>query len=88
MVRSASIDPLAFHNFKTCQDSSICKCDNQKADKSGERLSEQKVYANPFEWTQCFWTGMGVYVALNCDAISSHEHLFLKEDMKVGATST
>ena len=76
MARSASIDPLAFHNFKTGQDSFICKYDDQKADKSGERLSEKNIYANPFEWTQCFWTGMGVYVALNCGAMSSHERLF------------
>jgi len=88
MARSASIDPLAFHNFETGQDSFICKYDDQKADKSGERLSEKNIYANPFEWTQCFWTGMGVYVALNCGAMSSHERLFLKKGPKEGAAST
>jgi len=31
---------------------------------------------------------MGVYVALNCDAMSSHERLFLKEGVKEGAAST
>jgi len=31
MARSAAIDPLAFHNFKTGQDSFICKYDDQKA---------------------------------------------------------
>ena len=88
MARSASIDPLAFHNFKIGQDSTICKYDDQKADKTGERLSEKNIYANPFEWTQCFWTGMGIYVALNCDALASHERLFLKEGVKEGAAST
>jgi len=88
MARCASIDPLAFHNFKTGQDSIICKCDDQKADKTGERLSEKNIYSNPFEWTQCFWTGMGIYAALNCAALSSHERLFLKPDVKEGAAST
>jgi len=88
MARSASIDPLAFHNFKIGQDSTICKHDDQKADKTGERLSEKNICVNPFEWTQCFWTGMGICVALNCDALASHEQLFLKEGVKEGAAST
>ena len=76
MARCASIDPLAFHNFKTGQDSIICKYDDQKADKTGERLSEKNIYSNPFEWTQCFWTGMGICAALNSEALSSHERFF------------
>ena len=87
MARCASIDPLAFHNFKLGQDSIICKYDDSKADKTGEKLSEKNIYANPFEWTQCFWTGMGIYVALECDTLGSHERLFLKEGIKEGAAS-
>lgn len=87
MARCASIDPLGFHNFKLGQDSVICKYDDQKADKSGDKLSEKNIYANPFDWTQCFWTGMGVYVAINSDTLGSHERLFLKEGVKEGTAS-
>jgi hypothetical protein len=53
MARCASIDPLGFHNFRVSGQGSLgCKYDDQKADKSGERLSEKNIYANPFEWTQ------------------------------------
>jgi len=31
---------------------------------------------------------MGVYVAFNCDAMSSHERIFLKKGVKEGAAST
>ena len=31
---------------------------------------------------------MGIHTVLNCDAMSSHECLFLKEDMKEGTAST
>lgn len=88
MARCGNIDPLGFHNFKVGQDSIICKYDDQKADKAGDRLSEKNIYANPFEWTQCFWTGLGVYVALNCDSLGAHERLFLDEGVKEGSASS
>jgi len=88
MARSVLIDQLVFYIFKIDQDSTICKYDDQKADKTGERLSEKNIYANPHEWTQCFWTRMGIYVALNCGALASNEWLFLKEGVKEGAAST
>ena len=87
MARCASIDPLAFHNFKLGQDSIICKYDDQKADKTGEKLSEKNIYANPHDWTMCFWTGLRIYVAINCDALASHERLFLRENVKEGSAS-
>ena len=35
----------------------------------------------------CFWTGMGVHIAINCDTLASHERLFLRESVKEGAAS-
>jgi len=49
MAWSASIDPLDFHNFETSQDIIACKCNGQKADKTGERLSEDISCPNPPE---------------------------------------
>ncbi|CAB9498884.1 unknown protein (Partial), partial [Seminavis robusta] len=87
MARCASIDPLRFHNFKVGQDSIIGKYDDQKADKAGEKLSEKNIYANPFNWKQCFWTGYGIYVALNADRLASDERLFLSQSAKEGSAS-
>ena len=89
MARCASIDPLGFHNFRvSAQDSLGCKYDDQKADKSGERLSEKNIYANPFEWTQCWWTGLGIYAALNVRQLAAHERLFLAPGVEEGAASS
>jgi len=41
MARCSNIDPLGFHNFKLGNDSIICKYDDSKADKEGEKLSEK-----------------------------------------------
>jgi hypothetical protein len=89
MARCASIDPLGFHNFRvSAQDSLGCKYDDQKADKSVESLSEKNIYANPFEWTQCLWTGLGIYAALNVRQLAAHERLFLAPGVEEGAASS
>lgn len=61
MARSASIDCLAFHNFRLGTDSIIIKYDDSKADKAGEKLSEKNVYANPLDWIQCPWLALGKF---------------------------
>ena len=88
MARSASVDPLGFHNFSLGTDSIIGKYDDSKADKSGERLSEKNIYANPFEWKMCFWTGLGVWCSLNSQRLSKSERLFLQTDVKEGTAAT
>jgi hypothetical protein len=88
MARSASIDPLAFHHFALGVDSIIGKYDDSKADKIGERLSEKNIYANPFNWKMCWWTGMGVYCSVFAEALGKHERLFLRPNVKDGAAAT
>ena len=89
MARSASIDPLAFHNFTLGTDSIIGKYDDSKADKTGDRLSEKNLYANPEDWRKCFWTGLGVYVALHHqDRLAKNERLFLSPGTKEGTAAT
>lgn len=89
MARCASIDPLGFNNFKLGCDSIICKYDDSKTKKDGEKLSEKNIYANPTAYEQCFWTGMGVYSALNADKISSNAgKLFLTDGAKEGSAAS
>jgi hypothetical protein len=87
MARSASIDPLAFHHFKLGVDSIIGKYDDSKADKIGERLSEKNIYANPFNWHMCWWTGMAVYCSIFAVDLEQHERLFLRPGVKDGAAA-
>jgi hypothetical protein len=68
--------PLGFHNFSLGADSLICKYDNSKVDKGGEKLSEKNTYANPENHLLCFWTGLGIWCALNVDNLSGSEKLF------------
>ena len=89
VARSASIDPLGLSNFKVGPDSLIGKYDNSKADRAGERLSEKNIFANPYDWTQCFWTGLGVWLALRVDEMkNTHEKLFLNAGNKLGSAAT
>jgi hypothetical protein len=44
MARCASIDLLGFHYFSLGADSLICKYDDSKADKDGEKLSEKNMF--------------------------------------------
>ena len=88
MARSASVDPLAFHNFSLGADSIICKYDDAKADKAGERLSEKNIYANSIDWRQCFWTGFGIWASLRGEKWIGNERLFLSKGSKEGSAST
>jgi len=65
MARSASIDVSAFYNFKTSQNSTVCKHNDQKADKTGKRLSEKSIYANPFDLNQLSVLGQDWESTLN-----------------------
>ena len=67
MSRCASINPLGFHNFSNSEDSIVCKHDDSKADKEGDKLSEKNVFANPFNFMVCFWTGVGILCALSAE---------------------
>jgi hypothetical protein len=87
MARSASVDCLAFHNFSVGTDSIVIKYDETKADKTGEKLSEKNVYANPLEWTMCTWLALGVYCFVCQVNLEQDERLFLKKGTKEGAGS-
>ena len=88
MARCASVDPLGFHNFSLGQDSLIVKYDDSKADKDGERLSEKNIYANTDHYYLCFWTGLGIWCALNTENLSAHEKLFLAPNAKEKSAGT
>jgi hypothetical protein len=87
MARSASIDPLGFHNLKLGNDSIRLKYDDSKADKAGERLSEKNIYANPKDWRLCWWTGFGIWCCLRTNKFKEKERLFLDKDVKEGTAS-
>lgn len=82
MARAANIDPLCFHNFSLGTDTIVCKYDDSKADKDGEKLSEKNIYANPFDMKMCFWTAMGVYCCLNSERLATSEKLFVTTKAK------
>jgi hypothetical protein len=87
MARCASIDSLGFHNFSLGADSLICKYDDSKADKEGEKLSEKNTYANPENYLLCFWTGMGIHCALNVENLGRSEKLFLSPTAQEGSAA-
>jgi hypothetical protein len=90
MGRSASIDPLHTRNFKLGVDSIVGKYDDSKADKTAQRLSEKNIYANPFDYTMCFWTGFGIWIALRGEEKmkGGNNRLFLNPGVKEGSAAT
>jgi hypothetical protein len=87
MGRSASIDPLALHNFRLALDSIIGKYDDSKSDKAGEFLNDKNIYANEQDWTKCWWTGLAIWAAVNTERLSVTERLFLSKNSKYGSAS-
>jgi hypothetical protein len=78
MGRSASIDPLGFHNFRTATDSIKCTYDNSKADQSGEKVSPKNLYANPLDPSICVFSAMGAYISLHRETYADgDDSLFL-----------
>ena len=88
MARGISIAPLGFHNFTLGQDSIICKYDDSKVDKEGDKLSEKNIYANPFDWKQCWWTALGLYCLLNAEQLKDSEQLFVAKNKTSKSAST
>lgn len=87
MARAISIDDIGFHNFTLGLDSLRCKYDDSKADKEGEKLSEKNMYANPYDYRQCVWTGLGVYFSINSDSLCENEKFFLRANVQPGTAS-
>ena len=88
MARSASIDPLHFGNFSLGVDSIVVKYDDSKADKNAERLSEKNIFANPYDWRLCFWTGLCIWISLRGEEkLKGNSKLFLTKGVKDGTAS-
>lgn len=89
MARGANIAPLKLENIQLGPDSLIIKYDDSKADQAGERTYPKNIYACTFDWTTCFWTALGVWLALRvAEMKDGNQKLFLKGDAKPGAASS
>ena len=91
MARSANIDDLGLHNLSIANDSIIGKYDTAKMQTNGEKLSEKNVYANPGKgrWTECFWTGLGIWCCLNQVRLDGgNDLLFLDKGVKRGSAAS
>jgi hypothetical protein len=78
MARSASIDPLGFHNFSKGVDSILIKYDDSKADNAGEKVSPKNLFANPFNPIICPFTALGCYLCVNRETFSVNDKIFQK----------
>ena len=67
MTWDINIAQLLFHNFTWGQDSIICKYDESKVDKEGNK--EKNIYANPFDYKQYQWTALVLYCPLNTEPL-------------------
>ena len=82
MARSVNVDPLRFRNISLGTDLIQIKYDNYKTKKSGEKLSTKNTYANPLDYTQCFYLGLGIYCCIYSNKLPTSEKFFLKPGNK------
>lgn len=82
MARGTSVDPLGFYNTSLGTYLIRVKYDNSKTKKSGDRLSIKNIYANPFDYSQCFHLGLRVYCCIFSNKLSASEKLFIKQGTK------
>ena len=91
MARSASIDPLAWHNIEPgLSDCVKVTYDMSKADGTGERVSPKHLYGNPHDYRRCWFLSMCIYLSLNSDKFEDKDQdsLFLLKKEKPGQASS
>ena len=55
----------------------------KKAEENAEQLSEKNIFANPFDWRCCLWTGLGLWIAIHGDIkMNNNGRIFLSKDVK------
>jgi hypothetical protein len=88
MARSASIDPLGFHNISKGVDSIVIKYDDSKADNAGEKVSPKNIFANPFNPYICSFLSLGCYFCINRETFMTNDKIFQKRGKDGSAAST
>ena len=69
MARSTNIDDIGFRNLKKNADSILCKHDDTKMDKSGEKCSNKNLHCNPTNPHTRLFLSLGSHVSMNSDAL-------------------
>ena len=87
MARSANIGPLKLHNFMLGIDSIMVRFDESKCDKQAQRLALKNVCVHPFDFRLCYFTGLGIHIALQKDKMKGNKSLFLSKNAKEGSGS-
>ena len=79
MARSANVGPLGLHNLSLGEsDSVVITYDETKMDKAGEKISMKNIYANHTDWHCCFFTGLAIWIGLQCHRMTSNQKLFFE----------
>ena len=87
MAWLANVDPVKLHNFRLGINLMTVKFDESKADKQAQRLAPKNVYAHPFDFRLCHFTGLGIHIALRKDKMKGTKSPFLSKNAKEGSAS-
>ena len=87
MAWTINVDGIGFRHLTKGTDSIKIKYFKTKADQEGNKCQHKNIYANPFNPKVCFFTGMGVYLALNASVLGSRYTFFLQNGTKDGTVS-
>jgi len=87
MARSISIDDLGFRNFHKNCDSIVCKYDQIKKNRAGEKCTDKNLYANPENPNICLFLALGLYFALESVALGMKDFLFIEFGSNLGSAA-
>ena len=88
MARTINVDNFSFRNLTSGTDSIKVKYFRTKADQDGKKCQHKNIYANPFNPRVCFFTGMGIYCAVNASILGTRFTFFLKINTLAGTASS
>jgi hypothetical protein len=86
MARSVNIGSLGFHNFRAGEDHIVCRYDDTKSDKTGQKCTGKHIYANPLEPIACPFLALAVFKAVESPHLSKTEKFFQSDGQNTAAS--
>ena len=77
VARSISIDNLSFRNSHNNYDLIVCKYNQTKKDKAGDKGTDKNLHTNPENPSMCLFLALRLYLLLESVALEMKDLLFI-----------
>ena len=87
IARSISIDDLGFRNIHKNLNSIVCKYDQRKKDKAGDKCTDKNLCANHKNPNICLFLALGLFFSLESVALGMKYFLFIEFGSSAGSAA-